>query len=74
MSDGGRGTGFSESGQRRLHVVAPAGEDAKAGDVDEQPLARLAHVCGDVVQSLDPLGQLFGDGHVRSGARASCPP
>ena len=43
VADGRGGAGVRPRGQRGLHVVGAARDDAQADDVDQEPLAGLAH-------------------------------
>ena len=64
VADGGGRAGVGPGGERGLHVVGAAGDDAQADDVDEQPLAGVADCRRQPrrVEGGDALGQGFGNG------------
>ena len=43
VADGGGRAGIRPGGERGLHVVGAARDDAQADDVDQQPLAGISH-------------------------------
>ena len=68
------GAGVGPGRERGLHVVGAARHDAQADDVDQQPLARLAHGARQsaCVERGDAAGELLGDrlAALRHGAAA----